>query len=699
MRRAWTGWVSIIAAMVLAVAAHAQDQQGPSVPTVLLDLGFNGRLPAERWAPVRVVVSALDEPVQAVARIRIDTSGGDTLTTILPVATTPGRETIVETTVWIPPSIASLRVELISEGGSVIASSAYGAVAGALSIAFDPPSTMPIILGVGSPSLRMAFGHDNYEREFVGAAAEQLRARTAVARVASAVPPAVGLPPWLPTDPMAFQGLAAVVIDGALAARLEPDGLRALREWVISGGRLLIANADNNAIQLILSNYAPDRLVIGQAQEAILPRSLGGPGDIVARLFDPATLPAGWKAPRETGRLVAHGPVGLGEVFVVGFDPDTLADDDLIAATETAWHGTLAVQIEDRLELGRAALGGGAWDVQSVPSAALIAGLNWVSRAPAVGTGAFLAIFAMMLALAITLGPIDRFLLKRLRSLHRWWLTALAWIALATVGAWLVPTKVRSGPTTVGNIRVIDAWGQPGGPTHAWQTTVSGIFLNRSATIQLDDIESGAWLSPVVHPWQYTNLGSLTQLDTGQAPQPQPTNARLWTIRNFQQHGPTPPPFTARFYADEAGYELRLEGAAALNVESLAVRLSGQWLRFRSNNEASSRDGTRVLRASRTDLALEPPRSFDLRTITEGRYGAMSFVYDDVPRRPPPILSTQLPGARDRSPGFEVLSNTDDWAVVYAAWTDDTPLIASAVGESFDTTWVCRLAIPVEPMP
>ena len=695
--RQLAAWTIALALAICFVPNTFAQSSGDSPPTtVLLDLGFAGQLPGGQWAPVRVIVSPMDDAVEAVARITIRTPSNDTITTLVPVDTTPSKETVVPTTMWIPPSITSISVELMQRGGGRITSTAYGAIAGAQAIQIDPPPTqMPIILGVGSPSLRMAFGNENYQREFIGPLEEDLRNRVAVAKVAAAVPLRIGEAPWLPTAPAAYLGLAATVIDGRLALSLEPEGVRALRESVIAGGRVVIVNADNQALRAILGQHLPDGLGANPASPTPLPEALGGPGEIAARSFDAQSLPTGWKIVPQTEGLAAQGPVGLGWVMVLGFDPDELADADLVSATEMAWHGTLAVMIQDDLDRGVNALGN-RWEDPSLRSAAATNALNWVSRAPAVGLGAFLAIFAMMVGLAIAIGPVDRFVLKRLGSLHRWWLAALAWIILATIGALILPPRVRSGPTSVSSVRVVDAWQSSDGATRAWQSSVDGMFMNTSATIGLDDIDEGSWLSPMVDPWQQAGLGSLTMAPAGRTMKPAPTTARLWTIRTFQQQGATTPPINASVQLDDDRYTLQLTGSIAGSVEVAAVRTSGQWLHvFPGSTPRRTGQSTEFV-ATRGDLNPHAPRQFNIEYALEHRYEYMYPQYDGGAREPEPSLMLHLDGAGARGPALQALSDTDDWAVVYLKWRNEQPLIGSDVGETFSTMWVCRLAVPID---
>lgn len=690
--------ISVVALLLtIAFASSASAQRsGDSPPTtVLLDLGFGGNLPAGQWAPARVVVSPMDDPVEAIARIVIRTPANDTLSTLVPVDTTPNKETIVPTTLWVPPSIAGITIELVQASGRPIASTTYDTLGTAQAIKIEPPTRTPIILGVGSPSLRLAFGNENYQRDFIGPLEERLRNRVAIAKVASAVPQRIGEAPWLPTTPMAYQGLAATVIDGRIAMNLEPEGLRALRESLIAGGRVMIVNADNQAIRAILGEHMPKGLAVEPGTATTLPPTLGGPGDIVSQSFNPHSLPTGWKLVPACEGLAAQGPVGLGWVLALGFDPDQLADAGLVSATETAWHATLATMVSDDLDRGLAVLGNTQWREPSLVAAAAGSALNWVSQAPSVGIGAFLAIFAMMLGLAIAIGPIDRLVLKRFHALHRWWLAAMAWILLATIGAWILPPKVRSGPTSVSTVRVVDARITDDGPTHAWQSSVDGMFMNTSATIALNDIDEGSWLSPMVDPWRQTSLGSLTMAPAGSVMKPAPTTARLWTVRTFQQQGATDTPIHARFELDDDQFTLHLTGPAAEDLQFAAVRTNGQWLHLYPGATPRRNGQTLQFAATRRDLSLHAPPAFNPDRTTDDRYEHMYPSNGGGVPEPVPALTLHLPGANARGQALEALSNTEQWAVVYLKWNNEQPLIGADVGQTFSTMWVCRLAVPV----
>ena len=684
--------------LMLALLSQSLAQDAPPSPpaitntTVLLDLGYAGHLPAGDWAPVTVVVSATEQPIEAVARIRVSMPDGGSITSLVPVDTTPGRETTVDTTLWIPPVIQAVTVDLMAEGRGTIASASYGSFAGGGAIQLPMPSAMPIILGVGSSSLRLAFGVENYQREFFGPSAETMRRQASIARIASAVPRSPGAPIRLPSTAAAYDGLTAVIVDGQLATRLEPDGVTALREWTISGGRLMLVNADSTAMRHLLGEHAPPGLRVRPPAENHLPALLGGPGTVLARTIDASSLPAGWAAVPETQGLAVEGPIGLGWAMLLGFDPDTLADDELIEATEIAWHATLGLMVEDELQEGLQRLDGDSWNPSSLEVLASRMAMAWVSRAPIVGMGAFVAIFAMMVALAFLIGPVDRLVLKRLGSLHRWWLAALAWISLATIGALIAPRAVRSGPTTVSSIRVVDALDAPDQPVRAWQSTIDGMFLNRPARIPLDDIDEGAWLAPMLDPWQVRGVGTLVMSPRGRTMKARPTTGRLWTTRTFQQHGPTTPPLLASVELDGGEYAVRLQGVGAERARLVAVHTSGRWLHLMPGSQPSRDGQSLIFRAVRADLVDHPHRVLDVRAL---QHEDDFYMYNYEGVKPKAGIAVELDGPSDRSKALEALGDSEQWAVVYVQWDDEQPVLGATVGEEFSTMWVCRMAVPV----
>ena len=548
---------------------------------------------------------------------------------------------------------------------------------------------MPIILGVGSPSLRLAFGVETYQRDFIEPSEQALKDQASVARVASAVPPSAGAPPWLPSQAMAYSGVSAVVIDGQIARTLSPGSLKALREWLVSGGRVMLVNADSTALRQVLGDLTPAGLSIGPASHRDFPVLLGGPGTVLTRSVDSSTLPPGWAGLESAPELAVQGPVGLGWVMLLGFDPDALAEANRVEAVERAWHGTLASMIAADLERGQRRLGATRWDEQSMDDIAAQMARAWVTRAPTVGMGAFAAIFAMMIALGFAIGPIDRVVLKRLGKLHRWWLTAMVWIALASIGAWVLPSKIRSGPTTVSSIRVVDSIDDGDDPARAWQVSIDGVFLNRPARLTMDDLEAGSWLSPMLDPWEAAGADTLVMSPRSGTMKPDPTTARMWTTRAFRQAGPTRAPLEARVELDDGIYTLRLRGADLDGLRKAAVHTAGGWLHVLPGGSPRWSDRELTVQATIADLTPNPPDIFVTDVNWEHRY------YHWSEAQPEPGALHALNGVEQRSKAVHALGASDSWAVVYASWNDEQGTFAPDVGEEFSTLWVCRMAVRV----
>lgn len=677
--------------------AIAQPGTGELPLTVLADAGFGGHLPADRWTSVRVIVSPRQDSIEGIVRVRFTGPGGMDLRSIAPLTTTPGRETVLPMTVWIPSRFDTMQVEFLDLRGRRLAGTRYDQSGSSTSIHIQAPSINPIVLSVGIPGLVRAFGSDAYLRTPQDDGEREQLDLAAMARIVSVAPMAPGQAPWLPTTVAAYDGVSAVVLDGSVALNLGPEVISVLQSWLVGGGRVMLVNADGNALRAVLGEHLPAGLGFLAPRPMPLPAALGGTGEVRARALSSDVMGNGWKPLPQAPDMAAHGPVGLGWAIVMGLDAADFAGQASDGVFQTMWQGTLGEFIRHDLEAARSHLGTGRYDTQSFRSLANASVYSWISRSPTVGAGAFIAIFAMMMMLGILLGPIDRAVLRRLGLMHRWWLVALGWIALASLGAWLLPGTVRSGPSSVTTVRVIDGWTVPGGGVSAWQASYTGVFMNQSASIVLDDAEASAWVSPMSSPWDFYGSsapsGQMTWNATRDMMRPLPTVARLWTMRHFQEHGPTAPPMAFRFAVDGGRMQLHLSGPAASRLEHVSVHTGGKWLNMLPGGRLqSTRDGF-LLVASWQDFSDAPSSLFEGSTGVDSH---LQFAWYDGSTKPTPAMMTQLAAPRTRTMALEALGTHEDWAVVYATWSDDHRSLAGNVGEEFRTLWACRLAVPIE---
>lgn len=675
----------------VSVTSAQTTDVGDMPPTILAEAGFGGVLPADCWAPLRVIVSARDGAFEGIVRVRFVGAGGMDLSSMMPIATTPGKETLLPMTVWVPARFDAMRVELLDTRGRRVASSRYDRSGSSMSIYLEAPASSPIVLAAGSPSLVQVYGRSAYERRVHDADELERLDRIALARISTVSPLAPGQPPWLPNHPAAYEGVSALVLHGALVHGMGSDALNALHAWLFAGGRLLLIDADNNVLRMVFADSMPNGLAFAPPRTMRLRGILADAGEVRARELRKASSDNGWEPLDAVPDAAAHGPIGLGWAMVLGVSPEEFKSEGQSGTLEALWQVTLGELIREDLEAARSRLAIRRSQTYLPRSMANTSAFLWVSRSPTVGVGAFVAIFAMMLTLGILLGPIDRFVLRRMNLPHRWWLVALVWIGFASLGAWLLPAQVRSGPTTVSSIRAIDALDTGDGHVHAWQASYTGVFMNRSGVIGFEDSDSDAWISP----WQNQSefYGPTTQgvamgwNASGTTMRPMPAASRLWTLRHFHEQGPTAAPFEAEFEREGDRFVLRIRGQEASRIEHLSVRTAGQWLSMLpGGSREHDADGFAIV-ASAMDLSDSPTTAF---ATSERDLSTLEFR-----TKPTPALLSFLPGSNRRTQALDALGAREDWAVVYASWSDGHRSIGSNIGEEFRTLWSCRLAVPV----
>jgi len=103
-------------------------------------------------------------------------------------------------------------------------------------------------------------------------------------------------------------------------------------------------------------------------------------------------------------------------------------------------------------------------------------------------------VIGLLTGLAVLLGPVDYFVLKRLDRQPLTWLTSTLIIGVFTVGAYHGVTVLRAGQTQMRVVSVTDAIGAS---DEAWTTTFAGIFASHSDDYALEQLSRGQWWSPI----------------------------------------------------------------------------------------------------------------------------------------------------------------------------------------------------------
>ncbi len=186
--------------------------------------------------------------------------------------------------------------------------------------------------------------------------------------------------------------------------------------------------------------------------------------------------------------LIAQGPVGFGTITIVGFDPAFAAAVPNYEASYRLWLSVLQGPLEDWVschDLGDSTrsfywqrLGNsGASEFQR---RAIWVALNKVAEGPASAFSPFVVIggvAAVILLLAVFIGPVDAIVLKLKSARQVSWLTALGWIGLMTLLAAFAPMVIRGDlKSIIIRERVIDQ--SPGSPI--WTSTATGVFASSS---------------------------------------------------------------------------------------------------------------------------------------------------------------------------------------------------------------------------
>lgn len=181
-------------------------------------------------------------------------------------------------------------------------------------------------------------------------------------------------------------------------------------------------------------------------------------------------------------------------------------------------------------------------------------------------------VVGLLSLLAVLLGPVDYFVLKRLDRQPLTWLTSLVLIGGFTVGAYFGVRALRAGRMQLRAVSLVDVL--PDGTARA--SRYVGLFAPASDTYELTGLAEGQWWSavaPVQDSYMSMNRPvasrSLTclQVDGSNLPAPVPIN--IWSMQCLLCEDPAPEvPFAVELLGVE-GNTLRLR-MANLAVTSMA---------------------------------------------------------------------------------------------------------------------------------
>jgi len=723
-------------------ASPSSDSRRPATIEAVR-FGFDGYMSSDAWAPIRIYLSG--NPTintgafagSVTVDFAQDATQSASITTSF--ATTPGRVIPIEIIAAIPRATPTVRVRLHDQSGRLVQERYYWQAQ------------------FGDTQLP---AHILKDVQFVVVVADKSGAEPSISRALHTPesvpdkpelpqPGATSKPPIedrlaycvvrdeeLPNIEFGFDGVAIVAARSDVLASLSTPKAAALSAWIQSGGCLVVlAGADPQTwlprfwavppieiLEPTAVNPDPDLVLNerGGATSAVTGRAL--------RLTQPIAE-SGWridwgtiKSVRHDGEaldgLLAQGPVGFGWIVVLGIDPALLGTNS--AELTHNWNRALRHALSEAanrpwLDRDQRWLGRGSGPDES-SRLAVKSSLDSLADIPALGDGAFIAIAAFLILLALAIGPLDAIVLRR-TNLRAWsWATALGWISIASLLAAVIPPMIRSGDSTSHRLRVVDVMQSPGSGVPPQQTALTSLFANAFSNVTVFDPTREkeppiGWFRGV----------SASNMDESGRSQP------LSTFATFQS-------------------EIRVDGALPerINAPSAAIPLSmGQWtLRSFMSTRANGPDSPPVVQVSKSNGTWSAKVTGLTGTKVEGvlRIGTDRFELDSQPvtvssaaielpgtehagadqrwderlvhhstendfvfeSKFTPGTLLELPGTRDRTRVVNALLASGGWACVYLLETGNKPSLGARAIRSNDnfaatesTLW--RILVPLDP--
>jgi hypothetical protein len=553
-----------LAVLVFATAAWSAEE--PDLD-VTFKAGWDNAYRPERWMPLSfIVVSKQPKPLAVSMSVFGQQDSMTNMTIDHDFVVTPGVPANVPMVTKLRHDVSNFDVTIKADKvrtvrwNSRIGELNYSAD-NSLSMDSIPPQDLFIgLCGPGTAGLMQLPAHMIVENT-VNNTGERVRGRL---RVKEKV---INLLPW---DWTGYDCLDLLILHDPDWNQINDSQARAIAAWVNNGGRLLLVLGSHPLPRdHALAKMLP--FVIGLARTVPLTETQVaelGLQDSTKRSLTCWTLPPakGWETLTVNGgfQYFSAGLVGFGWVGVLEFTPSELTGAGPAARF---WNGILK-KFDSRCMLGS---GGDQEDANSNSQSgynhyytlggtgeSANAVLNYLQSIPEMRPLSIWWIIGLLSVLALVLGPLDYFVLKRLDRLPLTWVTSTAVIALFSVGAYYGVEHIRGGRMVVRAVTVTDAVQGQGGSY--WSTTMCGIFAPSSDSYRLAGPKGNQWwsamspdqggdYSPYGHQEATRNI-YCSQQDAGNIPSALPIN--IWSMQCLRaQTQPPAFPFSAKVELDE----------------------------------------------------------------------------------------------------------------------------------------------------
>lgn len=541
----------LLALLALPALAQPANRPPPPAEIVAVDFGWDGVLPPERWAPVRVMVRAGTGTWEGTLTLEYMQDATQAARIVLPIATTPGETVPFEMAACVPHNLERLRLTLA--GPRVRQRIDLDQNGGDARWAFPLiNASSPVVVCIGDVS-----AVDAFDRASKGEYGKIPNPDGATTLWDSLVLVTIS-PDRMALGWKCYESVEVVVARPGDLARAEPRRREALMTWVEGGGRLLLlADAPGGELAQFTG---PGILELDE----LLPTTPGSwaptqrPVSARAMRLTEAATGIGWRTfwpvdSRPGSSLGAVGPVGMGMVSVLGVDAARLPALVNKAESRQLWrpvlddaiHGILPserrsqVQGESNAYWRYSASSG----VDTGAMNAIRITLDAMAGVATIGDGAFILIAAAVLLLALMVGPFDAVMLRRRRLTRLSWAFALLWIASASAMAYFAPRVVRSAQTVASRARVVDQI-DDGQRRYEWTTALHGVFAGKPMSTQYP-ADEGSWWRGVSAVEHHNQIGSsfapfttIIRGSTTRSAHVPGLSQGQWTYRTALEHRP-----------------------------------------------------------------------------------------------------------------------------------------------------------------
>jgi len=593
--------------LVLALAAFAADASAAKDPfNVDVTFGWQGCMRPMEWTPVEIGIKAdLDEHFDGILSVSNLQDGQSTMTIQHKFVLTKGEPYYRPVVTKFAFGAPQCRVAIADARGNVRWSKEYSlwdfsSNTRSLTVVGASDLLVGVASGASSGiSGRSAFGLNQLpkgahslgttaNRRYSGTPAE---ANGQDPRVPGQIFVKEKLLRYLPWDWTAYASLDVLVLYDPDWSALRAEQSKAIADWVSDGGKLLVVLGSHPlTAQHPLARLIPYRIGTSTPVEFARPQLTSwGCSEDSARAAACWPLEGGgdarWNAKAcGTGRNVAaFGPYGFGRVGVIAFDPAALGgrQQENLAPFWVEAVSPLLDRRQIKAGAPPESNQNNFWNYEMDESgrgtAAIMEFLHNLPQMEPISIG---WVILLLGGLALVIGPVDYFVLKKYDRLPLTWLTFAAYIGLFTVGAYYGVAALRGGPAQVRAVTVLDA---VKGERTAWSCTYSGIFAPASDAYRLDGLGKAEWWSAVSpSAGDYLNVNEprhgfsrrfiCVQEDGRNLPEDVPIN--IWSMQCMMTEGPVDlVPLDATITVKGETIEGRIENRLDVPVASGSVRL------------------------------------------------------------------------------------------------------------------------------